>query len=413
MNHKSAIMKEKIKIGIIRETKTPPDRRVPLTPSAARELIEKFPNLEITVQPSELRSFKNNEYTREGFHLQENLSDCDFLMGVKEVKVQALIPEKTYLFFAHVAKKQSYNCDLLQEVLNQGITLIDYEYITRQNGSRVVAFGHWAGVVGAYNGLRAYGRRSGDFMLKPAHEFEDMETMYEDLRQQQLKPMKILITGGGRVAHGAMQTLEQLNIKQVSPGEFLNETFNEPVVARIDPWHYVKRKDGSEFNLQHFFNYPSEYESTFKPYTKVTDLFITAHFWHPESPVFITRKDMQEEDFRMKVIADASCDIKGPIASTVRASTIASPFYDYNPATGKEEKPFSSERHVTVMAVDNLPGELPRDASENFARMLIDNVIPNLIGEDTGGMITRGTIAKNGRLTPAYAYLQDYANGRE
>jgi hypothetical protein len=236
--------------------------------------------------------------------------------------------------------------------------------------------------------------------------------MMKELEKVELLPVKILVTGGGRVAHGAMETLEPLGLKQVKPREYLSGDFGEAVVCRIDPWDYVTRIDGEAFDLDHFFRHPSMYESTFKPYTKVTDLFIPCHFWDPESPVFMIPSDMREPDFHIRVIADVSCDIREPIPSTLRASTIANPFYGYDPLTESETGPFDL-RSITVMAVDNLPGELPRDASVDFGNMLIEKVLPSVIGSDDEGILERATIVKEGRLTERYAYLQDYLEGRE
>ena len=285
-------------------------------------------------------------------------------------------------------------------------------YLTDYNGKRIIAFGRWAGMVGAYNGLRARGIRNNSFELKPAHECHDMDEMFAGLKKVDLKPKKILLTGGGRVAMGAMETLRELNLREVTPEEFLGNNFNEPVVCRLDPEHYVRHKRGLNFDLQHFFQHPEEYESTFKPYQKVTDLYIACHYWDPKSPHFITQEDMKDPDFRISVIADVSCDVGGPIASTLRASTIADPFYDYNPVTGKEEQPFSDEKNVTVMAVDNLPGELPRDASHEFGETLLDEIFPYLLGNDDRGVVERATITKKGKLTDRYNYLKDYAEGK-
>lgn len=403
----------KIKVGILRETKNPPDKRVPLSPDACKEMLKRFPDIELEVQSSDIRCFTDDEYRKKGFTVKDDISTCDIALGVKEVKISTLMPDKKYVFFAHVAKKQPYNRDLLKAILNKNITLIDYEYLTAPNGARVVAFGHWAGVVGAYNGLRAWGERFGSFKLKPAHSFFDMKAMYADLKGTKIEAVKILITGGGRVANGAMQTLGVLNIKKVTPHEFLNKSFNEPVFCQIDPDNYVKRKDGEAFNLSHFFTNPSEYDSTFLPYTKVADMYIPCHFWHPDSPPFMTPDDMKADDFNIKVIADVSCDIVEPIPSTLRASTIAEPFYDYNRQTGKEEKAFSDSKNVTVCAVDNLPGELPRDASEYFGNELLNNVLPSLFCEDKEGIIKRAVIADSGELTSNYGYLKDYVEGRE
>jgi len=403
----------KIKLGVLRETKNPPDKRVPVTPSQAVKLTERFPDVDVFIQPSDIRCYTDEEYQYLELNLTEDLSDCDILIGVKEVDPKTLIDNKTYLFFAHVAKKQPYNRELLQEIIKKKIRLIDYEYLTDYNNQRIVAFGRWAGIVGAYNGLRARGIRTDEFNLKPAHQCKDMDEMFAGLKKIKLKKKKILVTGGGRVAMGAMETLSQLNIREVNPQEFLTQEFDEPVLCRIDPEHYVKHKGGMQFNLQHFFKHPEEYESTFKPFTKVTDIYIACHFWDPKSPKFIEAEDYLEPGFKTTVIADVSCDVNGPIASTVRASTIADPFYGYNPSTRKDERPFISPKNITVMAVDNLPGELPRDASSDFGTNLIDKVYPSLFGNDDTGMIERATIAKDGKLTERYAYLQDYLDGKE
>lgn len=404
-------MNKKIKVGILKETKTPPDRRVAVAPNQAIELLDKFPNVDLFFQPSDLRCYSDDEYKALGLNLKQDLSDCDILIGVKEVKIDTLIANKKYLFFSHTAKEQPYNRALLQTILKKNITLIDYEYLTDEKNVRLVAFGHWAGLVGAYNGLIGFGKRTGLFSLKPAHDCHDLKEMFAQVEKIKLPPVKILITGGGRVAHGAMETLAPLNLKKVTPDEFLNKTFDEAVFCQIDPWDYVRRKDGEKFDLQNFFYFPDEYESTFLPYTKVTDVFIACHFWDEKSPVFMTKDDMKADDFKMQVIADVSCDVAGPIPSTIRPSTIAEPFYGYNTKLEKEAEPFD-KNNITVMAVDNLPGELPRDASVDFGKGLIEKVYPSLFGDDNDEIIKRATIAKDGKLTEKFAYLQDYVDGK-
>jgi saccharopine dehydrogenase (NAD+, L-lysine-forming) len=412
---KNPIMKNKITVGILKETKTPPDRRVPIGPRRAREILNRFPNVELTIQSSDIRCFADNEYSDLGLLVSRDVSTCDMLMGVKEVHIPELIPEKTYLFFSHTAKKQAYNRSLLQHIVEKKITLIDYEYLTDHQGFRLVAFGRWAGIVGAYNGLRAWGERFGDFTLKPAHECHDLEEMLTHASALKLPPLRILITGGGRVAHGAMETLAPLNIKEVPPADFLHKKYSMLVFCRLDPWHYTRRKDGSAFGpdgFNHFIQHPQEYESTFLPYTRKTDLFIAAHFWDPQSPVFMKPEDYLAPGFSVQVIADISCDIKKPIPSTLRASTIAEPFYGYDPRSGKEGDPLSKE-NITVMAVDNLPGELPRDASVDFGKALIDNVFPSLFGKDREKIIERATIVKHGKLTRRFGYLKEFLEGKE
>jgi alanine dehydrogenase len=400
-------MNRVIRIGILKETKIPPDHRVPFTPGQIKTLKERFPMADFCLQPSEIRCFKDYEYADHGVEVKTDLSDCDILFGIKEMIISTLVPDKTYIFFSHTGKKQPHNRKLFQEMAARRITLIDYEYLTDKNNSRLVAFGRWAGIVGAYNGLSAWGERHNLYKLKPAHQCFDIEELKTEIRKVHLPDIKILITGGGRVAGGAMEILGYLKIREVKPEEYLSKDFAEPVMCRIDPWHYAKRKDGSEFNMDHFIAHPDQYESKFRPYTRVTDLYMACHFWDPASPVFMIQAEMQEPDFRIKVIADISCDINGSIPSTIRASSIEKPFYGYQPSSGTETPPFN-QGSITVMAVDNLPGELPRDASEYFGDMLINQVLHALLEGDTDGIIKRATILQQGILTERFRYLKDY-----
>ncbi len=315
------------------------------------------------------------------------------------------------MFFAHVAKQQPYNRDMFRDLISNEITLIDYEYLTTDEGQRVVAFGRYAGLVGAYNGLRARGIRTNGFELKPAHKCRDLEEMWAGLSLIDLNnKLKILVTGDGRVAHGAIETLQAADIEQVTPEEFVTHDFDVPVFTHLGPSQYTRHKEGKNFNYDHFLNYPSEYESAFLPFTRVTDILITGHFWDPRAPVFFSADDMKKPDFRISVIADISCDIKGPIPSTIRATTISDPFYGYNPHLGIEEPAFLRPSNITVMSIDNLPGELPRDASHDFGKQLIGNVLDNIFSGTESSMIKRATILDKGKLTTGFDYLKDYLN---
>lgn len=405
-------MSKNLKVGILKETKTPPDKRVALTPDLGKMFKDKFPDVNLVIQSSDNRCFTDKEYLDKGFTVVDDVNDCDILIGVKEVKIEKLIPNKKYLFFSHTAKKQPYNRDLLKAFINKNIQIIDHEYLTDKNNQRLVAFGYWAGLVGAYNGLYTYGKKYSEFNLKRAIECHDLNEINDELKKVNItKPIKILITGGGRVAHGAMETLNQSKISKVTPQQFLEKTFNYPVYTQIDPWDYAKRKDGSEFDLEHFFKHPEMYESTFLPYTKVTNLFIACHFWDPKSPVFMTDKDLLADDFKIDIIADVSCDIGKPIPSTIRASTIANPIYGYDPKLKAEVNPFDKGA-ITVMAVDNLPGEIPRNSSHDFGKGLIEKVYESLFYNDADKIIERASITKDGKLTPTYEYLQDFVDGK-
>ena len=404
-------MEKTLKIGILRETKNPPDRRVPLTPPQIIALEEQYPHAEFLVQPSDYRCYSNEEYECLGIPLKEDLHDCDILLGIKEVDKRTFIPGKTYMFFAHVGKKQSHNREMFREMAEKNIRLIDYEYLTTGKGERIVAFGRYAGIIGAYNGLRARGIRTSRFGLKPAYQCHDLEEMWAGLRLIELSPgLKVLVTGGGRVANGAMETLNVCNLVQVDPDDFMNREFDIPVVCRIDPEYYTRHKGGKEFSFKHFTKHPDEYESAFLPYSKVTDILITGHYWDPKSPVFFTKDDMKDPQFRISVIADISCDINGPIPSTLRVTTISDPFYGYNPHLEAEEPAFSRPTNITVMAIDNLPGELPRDASLDFGKQLMPNTLHDLLTETESPVIERATILKYGKLTPLFDNMSDYLN---
>lgn len=398
-----------IKVGILRETKNPPDRRVPLTPPQIIALEEMYPSVHFLVQPSDYRCYSDEEYEYLNIPMKEDLNECDILLGVKEVDPRTLIPGKIYLFFAHVGKKQTQNRQMFSEMAKKEISLIDYEYLTTEEGLRIVAFGRWAGIVGAYNALRARGIRTNRFRLKPAYQCHDLDEMWAGLRLIELKPgLKILITGTGRVANGAMETLLNCNIVEVGPDEYLGQDFDVPVVCRIGPEHYTRPRFRKHFSFSHFVNNPGEYESAFLQYAGVTDILITAHYWDPGSPVFFTREDMKKPGFRISVIADISCDVNGPIPSTLRATTISDPFYGYNPELEIEEPAFLKPTNITVMSIDNLPGELPRDASHDFGSQLMKNTLHDLFSGTASPLLERATILKDGILTDRYRYLRDY-----
>jgi saccharopine dehydrogenase (NAD+, L-lysine-forming) len=400
---------DKLRIGIVREGKIPPDKRVPLLPDQCVEVLNKYQGLSITIQPSDIRCITNSEYANLEIKLDEDLSSCDILLGIKEVPAHLLIPEKTYLFFSHTIKKQPHNKHLLQTALEKKITLIDYECLTESSGKRVIAFGRFAGIVGAYNAILNYGKKFNLFELKRAYQCFDYADIRRELNKIKLPPVKIILTGGGRVGTGAMEVLEANGIKKVSPDDFINLKFEVPVYTQLNSKDYHKRKDNSAWNNDEFHAHPELYESTFKRFLPVTDILIAGAYWDPAAPMLFSKEDMLH-DFNIKVIADITCDIGGSIPSTIKPSTIYDPCYDYNPLTSGLEAPFSAEQNITVMAIDNLPGEIPRDASRDFGEQLIQNVFPYMFGPDPHGIIERGTICRNGFLMPDYMYLQDYVD---
>lgn len=401
-----------MKFGIIRERKNPPDRRVVLSPEACQKVLQTYNNAEIIVEPSPIRTFTDTEYKALNIEVASKMKECDVLLGVKEVPVEDLIRNKKYFFFSHTIKKQSYNRNLLKAVLKKNIELYDHEVITNSKGIRLVAFGRYAGIVGAYNGFRAYGLKSGVYEMPKAQTLADQQALIAELKKIPLPNSKILLTGKGRVGNGAKEMLDGMNLKEVGVKEYLENTFDQAVYCQIDVDEYNLRKDGTKGNMQDFFENPGEYRSNFFRFTKVTDLYIAGHFYGDGAPFLFTREDVKHPDFKIKVVADISCDINGPVATTLRASTIAEPIYGYDPETGTETN-FKNKKAIAVMAVDNLPTELPRNASDGFGEAFVKHVIPAFFNNDEDGVLQRAQMTNNGKLTERYSYLQDYVDGKE
>tara|TARA_B100001287_G_scaffold253814_1_gene236759 strand:+ start:445 stop:1653 length:1209 start_codon:yes stop_codon:yes gene_type:complete len=402
-----------VKIGLIKEGKNPPDKRVPLSPKQCKWIKEKYPDVELVVQKSQIRKYKDQEYLNEGIILVDKIEDCDVLLGVKEVPIDQLIPDKKYFFFSHTFKKQPYNRKLLQAIIEKNIQLIDWETITNAKGQRLIAFGRFAGIVGCYNGFLGYGLKSKRYSLKRAHKCEDRQEMEKELHKLNIpKDFKLVITGGGRVGKGALEIIAKTDIKKVSPEDFLAKEFNFPVYSQLDVEDYISRKDNKSFDKSEFFNDPVGHSSTFMKYAKVADLYIACHYWDNRSPFIFTREDMLDPDWKISVVADVSCDIDGPVACTLRPSTISDPFYGYNPHTQKEVD-FQYEKSIGVMAVDNLPCELPKDASTEFGKMFIDHVLEPLTGNDPENIIYRASETLDGKLTPQFEYLKNYLDGED
>nr|WP_299486241.1 NAD(P)-dependent oxidoreductase [uncultured Allomuricauda sp.] len=401
-----------MKFGIIRERKNPPDRRVVLSPNECQNVLSNFSEAQITVESSPIRVFADQEYEDMGVSVAQNVDDCDVMLGVKEVPIEALIPNKKYFFFSHTIKKQPYNRKLLQAILDKNIELYDHEVITNTKGQRLVAFGRYAGIVGAYNGVRAYGLKFDLFNLPKAETLRDQEALISELNKVKLPNIKILLTGRGRVGNGSREMLDAMNLRKVTVAEFLSESFNEPVYCQIDASEYNKRKDGVRGNKADFFANPEEYKSNFFRFAEVTDFYIAGHFYGDGAPYLYTREDAKHPDFKIKVVADVSCDIDGPVATTIKPSTIADPIYGYDPQSEKEVD-FKNPDAVAVMAVDNLPCELPRDASNGFGGAFSKYVIPAFFDNDEEGILQRARMTQNGKLTERYAYLQDYVDGLE
>ncbi|NCO62762.1 MAG: alanine dehydrogenase [Flavobacteriales bacterium] len=402
-----------MKFTIIKERKTPADRRVVLTPSKLIQAQKQFPDAIFKIESSDIRVFSNKDYTKAGFKVTHNVSDCDVFIGVKEVPIENLIPNKAYFFFSHTIKKQPYNRKLLKAVLEKNIVLYDHETIVNEKGFRLIGFGRYAGIVGTYNGFRAWGLKYNVWNLPKAEAIHDQKALINQLQNLTFPNIKILLTGSGKVANGSQEILDAVPIKKVSVDDYLNQTFNEPVYCKIDVLDYNKRKDGKVIDMFDFFNNPQDYESNFMRFAKVTNYYIAGHFYGNGAPEFFTKEAVKSSDFKIKVIADISCDVNnGPIPTTLRTSTIEEPFYGYDPQT-EAETGYKNESAIAVMSVDNLPCELPKDASEGFGNQFLQHVMPAFFNNDKDGVLARAKITENGQLTSRFAYLQDYVDGLE
>jgi len=400
-----------MKIGIIREEKNPPDSRVTLDPKQCRTLLDR--GIDIIVQPSSVRCFSDKDYMDAQVPLNEDMSDRDILIGVKEVPVGQLISDKTYFFFSHTIKAQPYNQKLLKTAVDKNIRLIDYEVLTNKVGARVIAFGKFAGMVGAHNSIWTYAKRTRSFDLPRMNELYDYEAAKKVYGETKIPNVKVVLTGTGRVAQGAAQVLDDMGFTKLRPIDYVLKSFDVPVYTQLNSFYYAKRKDGRVFDdVKDFYQHPKDYDSDFDHFIRMSDIMINGIYWDNDAPPFFTLEQMSSEDFGIKVIADVTCDIAptSSIPSTLRASTISDPVFGFDPRAQVEVPPFQNNA-IDMMTIDNLPNELPRDASKAFGEMFIEHVIPELLKDDSE-MLNKATITMNRNLGADFEYLRDYLNGK-
>ena len=397
-------------IGIVRESRND-ENRTPLVPEHIKKYKESNPNINFIIQSSNSRCFSDEEYELCGAKINENLNECSIIFGVKEIDPNILINNRTYLFFSHTFKinKQQKNIekhkkDLLLSILNKKITLIDYENIRGKNGTRCLGFGRFAGIVGCYNTLNLLLKVLGKQSLASAYKINDYERLVLNLKNLYFPKTKILVTGDGRVAKGVIELLNQTNIKAVSKKDFLEKKFDQPIFCNLETKDYVTNNSSTNFNLEHFINNPQDYSSSALQYLKETNILISAHYWDPSSPKIFENEDLKVLQ-NLKIVGDITCDINGSVPTTIRSTTIEKPNYWIERYTLKEID--ENNDGIAVMAVDNLPSELPRDSSTEFSEGIINEVLPFLLKEDDG-RILNGTITTDGSFLEKYNYLNDY-----
>ena len=398
------------RIGLIREGKNPPDTRVALTPQQCVELMHDYPGLSIVAQPSSIRCFKDSEYESVGILLQEDLSDCNILLGIKEVPVDQLMAGKTYFFFSHTKKAQPYNKPLMQALIAKRIRMIDYECLTHPDGQRILGFGFFAGLVGAHNGLLTYGKRIDAFQLPAAHyigSMEGLQAVYDDLV---LPPLRIVVTGSGKVAAGVLEIMNDLDVEFIEPEDFLDHEYDYPVYTHLKGASLYMRKDGGRYHRDDFHSNPQAYHCLFEPFLSRADILMNGTYWDSSVPRLFARHDVARPDYRMHVIADITCDVNGSVPINLGATTIDNPVYGVNRYSLQRTEPFLHDNAIIdMMAVDNLPNELPRDASSHFGIHIQKYVLKELLKDEVSEVLKRGTICRDGKLTPAYEYLSSYA----
>jgi saccharopine dehydrogenase (NAD+, L-lysine-forming) len=400
------IPRSMLTIGLIREGKIPADNRVALTPAQCKWLHKNITAIRIVAQYSDKRCFTDKEYEMAGVEVVEDISNCDVLMGIKEVPVEQLIPGKTYLFFSHTKKAQEHNQGLFRAIIKNKITLVDYECLTHEDGQRILGFGFFAGIVGAHNGMMAYGKRTGLFKLNRVYQQKDYRNLIHTYFGLKLPKLKIAVTGSGRVAHGVLEIMNLMGIHEVEPFDFLHKHFDYPVYVDLKGRDLYERKDDGTYNRDDFHLHPGKYKCSFGPFAKQADILMNGVYWDKTIPPLFSLEEFQAEDFSIKTIADITNDYHGSIAINIGDSTIEEPVYGVNKKL-ERTAPYQNDA-VDIMAVGNLPNELPRDASRYFGEQLIKFVLEDLL-KGGSATIERATIVKKGMLNEGYEYLKDYA----
>ncbi len=426
------------KLGIIKETKNKWERRVPLNPQAVQELIQK--GFEVIVQPSKIRIYKDEEYSSVGAKLSSDLSECDFIIGVKEIPINDLIPEKPHLFFSHTIKGQDYNIPLLQKILDDKITLFDYEKIENNQNRRLVFFGKFAGYAGMVDTLHGLGQRlmqqfnieTPFLKVKHSYQYESVQDAIDQIKiigeeikknglPAEITPFNIFLLGYGHVSQGCQEILTALPIVKISPAQLEenspNYENNKIYLSVFKEEHLVERKDGAKFDLLDYFKNNGKYKSRLQIYLQYCSVYMNAIYWNLQCPVFLPNSylnKIQDKNPKLIIIGDITCDIEGSVQATIKETCPDNPVFIYNAKTGKETDGYKGEGFA-VMAVDNLPCEFPKEASDCFSESLmpfIEQMLNNdyskpIIDSDLPDEIKSACIAHQGKLEDNFKYLKE------
>jgi len=433
-----------MKIGIRREDKSKWERRVPLIPEHIKLLKEKY-WIETVLQPSKIRVFSDNECKNYDALIKEDLSECPVVFGIKEIPESFFQPNKTYVFFSHVIKGQSYNMPMLKRILALKCNLIDYEKILDENNKRLIFFGRHAGIAGMVDTLWAFGQRlkyeniSDHFKeIKKAYQYESLEQIKSDIKAigekirkdgipKILTPLVCGITGYGNVSKGAQEILDELPIIEISPSQLLSLEKSQSVsrnhiykVIFKEEHLVMPKEENEEFRLQDYYENPQDYKSQFERYIPYLSMLVNCIYWTPQCPRFVTKANLKslylkDKNQKLKVIGDISCDINGSIEFTSKTTEPDNPVYVYDPSRDKIYDGIEG-RGVAVLARDNLPCEIPRESSIFFSNELID-FVPQIVKAHSLGKLSRNALPKSiqkalivhrGKFTKDFEYLKKY-----
>ncbi len=431
-----------MKIGIRKETQYPSEKRAVIAPKHIQEIINN--SIEVYVEPADQRVFSSEEYLNKGAKISEDLSMCDLILGVKEVPIPDLIPNKPYCFFSHTIKGQNYNMPMLQAILEKNITLFDYELVKNEKGVRIVFFGKFAGYAGIINSLWLLGRRfksegiENPFSkIKQAMEYDSLASAKDVIKQvgediaknglpDEITPVITGFSGYGNVSKGAQSLYDYLPHKVIHPaeledfikkGEFSNKIVYKVEFREVDMYEHPTI---NEFDFNHFVKFPNEYKSIFSKYLENLTMLVNGIYWEEKFPKHVTKDFMKKlyetgSKQKLKVIGDITCDIEGSVELTVKSTKSSNPTFVYEPLT-KEVIDGVEGNGPVILAVDKLPAELPREASRAFGDTLLP-FLKDLVSADYSKNydeleipveFKKAIIAHKGVLTPDFKYLSKY-----